>query len=533
MNSSIEDLEGARLFEQSVLDASISKQTRNRLGQFATPPELATEIVTNTWKYVLAERELAILEPACGTGAFISALLRTNGSRKLKIQAYEIDEKVHKIACQLWQGENRRVSLTDFTTLAPKVDDKVDLLITNPPYSRHHHIESAQKHMLRTTSKATTGIQPSGLAGLYCYFILLAHQWLKPGAISAWLIPTEFMDVNYGMAIKDYLLHKVSLLRIHSFDTAESLFDDALVSSSVVWFRNHESSTMGSCECTFGQSISEPKLVRTVPYSDLAQLKKWTGVFSKQIPEDRKEKTVRLSELFRVSRGIATGANAFFILDESKISNLKLTYDFLTPVLPSSKYITDNVIRADQDGLPILEKRLFLLNCDIGEEELENKYSSLHKYLKRGEQLGLPNKYLCSRRQPWYSQEARPPAPIVFTYMGRTSRQRSPFRFIRNHSVATATNVYLMLYPTPRFNEVLETDPQFIDYVWEVLDRISFSRLKREGRSYGGGLHKIEPKELGNLLLHDKRVVRTLTADCAGAMEKQSPNAMQLPLFSS
>ena len=262
-------------------------------------------------------------------------------------------------------------------------------------------------------------------------------------------------------------------------------------------------------------------------------MKKWTSVFSYHVPEDRKGKSVRLSDLFRVSRGIATGSNAFFILDESKIRNLKLTHDFLTPVLPSSKYVKENIIRGDQQGLPILDKRLFLLNCDIGQDVLEEKYSSLNTYIKRGEQRGLPSKYLCSRRKPWYSQESRPPAPIVFTYMGRTSRQRSPFRFIRNHSLATATNVYLMLYPTPEFSEILEVEPQLIDYVWEVLDRIPFSRLKTEGRSYGGGLHKIEPKELGNLLLHDERLCRAFTADSADAVEKPNPNAVQLPLFCS
>ena len=533
VNTIIEERENARQFEQSLLDTSKSKVVRNKLGQFATPPQLATEIVENTWKYVSEEDRLSILEPACGTGAFISAILRTKDRRKLSIRAYEIDDDVEKIARQLWQDEHSKILLADFTKLTPNEDDLVDLLISNPPYSRHHHIENSHKLWLRATAKAVTGIEPSGLAGLYCYFILLAHQWLRPGAVSAWLIPTEFMDVNYGTAIKDYLLQKVSLLRIHSFDNAESLFNDALVSSSIVWFRNQVSSTHGCCECTLGQSISKPQLVRTIKYSDLALTKKWTGLFSYHVHVEGNEKSVSLSDLFRVSRGIATGSNAFFVLDESKIRKLRLTHEFLTPVLPSSKYIKDNVIRSDQQGLPILEKRLFLLNCDIDKDLLEEKHSTLHTYLKRGEQRGLPSKYLCSRRKPWYSQESRAPAPIVFTYMGRTSRKRSPFRFIRNHSLATATNVYLMLYPTPKFNELLEEDPQLIDYVWEILGRIPFSRLKKEGRSYGGGLHKIEPKELGNLLIHDERLYRAFYTDDSDAVAKQKTDALQLPLFHS
>ena len=46
------------------------------------------------------------------------------------------------------------------------------------------------------------------------------------------------MDVNYGKAVKHYLLSRVTLLHIHRFDPNDVQFADALVSSAVVWFRN-------------------------------------------------------------------------------------------------------------------------------------------------------------------------------------------------------------------------------------------------------------------------------------------------------
>ena len=533
MKTGIEDKECVRAFEQSLLDASKSKIDKNKLGQFPTPPQLATDIVRHTWKYVISEGRLSVLEPACGTGSFISAVLRAKDHRSIRIQGYEIDTEVQRIAYQLWEGENSRVSLADFTTIKPKDDDRVDLLITNPPYSRHHHINVSQKHLLREIAEAITGIRPSGLSGLYCYFILIAHQWLKPDAVSAWLIPTEFMDVNFGKAIKDYLIHNVSLLRIHLFDNTDSLFQDALVSSSVVWFRNQPSSPNGACECTFGNSISEPELTRIIKHSDLAKTKKWTHVFSKQLPMAKGKKSLRLSELFKISRGLVTGSNAYFILNVREIQKHKLPREFLTPILPSSKYIVGNLIRADEHGLPILENRIFLLNCEIPEEIIEERYTSLHKYLKQGEKLGLPKKYLCSRRKPWYSQEFRPPAPIVFTYMGRASKTKMPFRFIRNHSRATATNVYLMLYPTPKFNALLEIERQLLDYVWNALNRITFTQIKKEGRTYGGGLHKIEPRELGNLLIHDEWLFQMFTAEYSEMSKFVDSTSKQLPLFST
>lgn len=80
-----------------------------------------------------------------------------------------------------------------------------------------------------------------------------------------------------------------------------------------------------------------------------------------------------------------------------------------------------------------------------------------------------------------------------------TGRGR-PFRFIWNHSMATATNVYLMLYPKPALDNVLSDKPELFEQVWKALDRISDEALMGEGRVYGGGLHKLEPRELGNTL---------------------------------
>jgi hypothetical protein len=72
------------------------------------------------------------------------------------------------------------------------------------------------------------------------------------------------------------------------------------------------------------------------------------------------------------------------------------------------------------------------------------------------------------------------------------------FRFILNHSQATAANVYLMLYPKLSLEKVLKCNPELVKVVWQALNTISAETLTGEGRVYGGGLHKLEPSELGN-----------------------------------
>ena len=55
------------------------------------------------------------------------------------------------------------------------------------------------------------------------------------------------------------------------------------------------------------------------------------------------------------------------------------------------------------------------------------------------------------------------------------------------------------MYPTPRLAQALKTNPSLLHDIWEALNRITPERLLAEGRVYGGGMHKLEPRELANV----------------------------------
>ena len=55
------------------------------------------------------------------------------------------------------------------------------------------------------------------------------------------------------------------------------------------------------------------------------------------------------------------------------------------------------------------------------------------------------------------------------------------------------------MYPTPVLAHAMARDPGLIRRVWQVLNAITPDHLLGEGRVYGGGLHKIEPAELGRV----------------------------------
>lgn len=489
-------IEQSRLLIQEEIDNKKDIDERRKYGQFSTPFALAQEIVTYGLN-LLSETDISFLEPCIGSGAFYSALLSASNSdyHIRNATGIEIDPVYYDCANTLWGDSGINLINDDFTRIDPK--QKYNLVITNPPYVRHHYLTQEEKSYLSEYGKKSTGIGLSGFAGLYCHFLLVAHRWLAPGAICGWLIPSEFMDVNYGTAIKKYLLQNVRLLRIHRYAPENSKFSDALVSSCVVWFKNEQINTDYSVEFSFGGTHDEPAQKKYIKKSDLMKERKWTRFPEKEIRYGKDEETT-LGDYFEIKRGLATGDNSFFIMSRDRIIELGMDMSFFKPVLPSPRYLKTDLVDADADGIPKMEPQYFLLDCELTEQEIIKKSPATWDYLQSGIDK-TSKKYLCANRRKWYWQEQRDSTYFLCSYMGRGKNNDSPVRFILNLSEAIVTNSYLMLYPKEPLQKAISDNPTSVYKIWELLKSISGNEIEEEGRVYGGGLKKIEPRELAKV----------------------------------
>lgn len=501
--TSVTQIERDRLAAQAQLDSLRNSEERNRAGQFATPPGLALEIATyarRLWRG--GETGVRFLDPALGTGSFYSALRQVFANVRIdEATGVELDPLFAATAARLWRGSGLRVLAADFTRLRPPLPGHLpNLVLTNPPYVRHHHLIRTEKVRLQAAVARELGIRVSGLAGLYCYFLLLGDRWLADGGLAAWLIPSEFMDVNYGNAVKRYLTERVTLQHVHRFSPVEVQFDDALVSSAVVVFEKRPPYRGHTVALTLGGTLLLPTLHEQVSLAALRGARKWTA-----FPQDRtalapiQTPLATLGDLFTIKRGLATGANDFFILEREKAARSGVPAAFVKPVLPSPRHLKEQVMETCADGYPALEPALCLIDCEVPQARLHAAYPRFWNFLADGMRRNVHRGYLASRRTPWYSQEPREPAPFLCTYMGRASKGRKPFRFIWNKSRAVASNLYLMLYPREPLRSALVADSSLYEAVFAALQKIDTETFLREGRVYGGGLYKMEPKELGRL----------------------------------
>jgi len=505
----VEQLESKRQLLQLELDAKKSRKERNIMGQFSTPELLAKDILSHAKTILPKQGKIRFMDPAFGTGSFYSAL--NTSFPKSRIEAatgYEIDEHYGKPALELWKNTELNYHLVDFTKQNPiEEDEKYNLIICNPPYVRHHHI-NGQKKRLQEKSLEVANMKLSGLAGLYCHFMAHAHPWMKKNGLAGWLIPSEFVDVNYGHGVKDYLLNEVTLTQIHRFDPSNVQFDDALVSSAVVWFKNKKPNKNHQVRFTYGGTMNQPTNEKNISISTLASEKKWT-----RFPlSDERETTVvpKLSDFFQVRRGIATGDNKFFILTRKEIESRSLPIEHFQPILPSPRYLNTSEIQADGNDFPDIENQLFVLDCKLPLAEVKDNYLPLYEYLEEGIQSGVPERYLCKSRKIWYAQENRPTSLFYCTYIGRSDKKgKKPFRFVLNRSKAIVSNSYLILYPKPYLEDAINKDADLTARLLDALNQITGKAMLDEGRVYGGGMHKMEPRELSNVPAQQLKLLLT------------------------
>ena len=503
----LQKIESERQVAQDRLDSINCPAQRNKMGQYATPFPLARDIVEFVRdRYLTTIDGIRFLDPAVGTGAFFSALLHAVPKTQVeKAVGVEIDSQIAAIARNLWEARGLDVIETDFTQLSFPDYLHFNLHLVNPPYVRHHHFDRAKKHYLQARAKTAVGLNLNGLAGLYCYFLCLAHRWLVPNGFGVWLIPSEFMDVKYGDTVKRYLIEQVSLQHIHRFDAEDIQFGDTLVSSTILIFQKRKPEREHEVAFSLGGTLKNPRTAKRILQRQLGDITKWTSIPSISMSYicrnvQRLNTTKTIGDLFEIRRGVATGANEFFILDREIAINKALPKQFLRPILPSPRYLNDEKILAAKDGYLHVQPSLVLLDCNLEETDLVN-YPILQAYLEWGKSRGFADRYITRHRQPWFKQENRPPAPLLCSYMSRGKSGKSGLRFFRNYSEATATNVYLMLYPTQLLQNACKNNENLLDELFNLLKQAKDEYLLYEGRTYGGGLNKIEPKELARVPL--------------------------------
>lgn len=461
---------------------------------FITPPELAEDMA----KYAvgLLDPEVKTVDfgdPAVGIGVFYQALRQVLPAERIASAiGIEIDPRMAAAAYRKWAGRGLSVRNSDY--LHMELLPHRNLILANPPYLRHQQIPRERKEKLRERASVVMGKRVNARAGQYVYFLLLSHQWMEPGAVAVWLIPSEFMQTGYGVAIREYLTEKVELVRVHRFKHDDPQFETAFVLPSVIAFRNRRPTANHVIVLTVGGTLSKPIKRTTIHINELRKESTWS--IPRRITKGQTPPALKIGDLFTVRRGIATGANNFFILKREHARDLGIPDFALRPILPKARTLSSDVVNREPDGYPSINPQLSLLDCNLSEDQVAAQYPKLIAYLNTAKGLGILDRNLIRHRHPWYKQEHRDPSLFLCTYMGRGGKDHPPLRIILNKSDAVATNTYIMMYPREPLMAVLKDRPLLIEDLFMFLKEAAEKNIIDSARIHAGGLQKIEPGEL-------------------------------------
>jgi hypothetical protein len=164
--------------------------------------------------------------------------------------------------------------------------------------------------------------------------------------LAGWLIPSEFMEVNYGKAIKNYLLEHVTLMHITVLILAGSSLPMLLYHRLSYGSKASPQKTTRSGH--FWRFIGPSPDVKLHPSRSAAMRASGHGFLSRHL---RKLSRAYARRLFSIKHGLATGDNSYFILSAEQIVERDLPQEVFRPILPSPRYIPTDEIMADKQEL--------------------------------------------------------------------------------------------------------------------------------------------------------------------------------------
>lgn len=319
-----------------------------------------------------------ILDPACGSGAFLNQALEylikehKELQEKLAIMGditayYEIEasilennlygvdineDAVEIARLSLWlrtaQKGRALANLSDKIKCAnsllemPFEENSFDVVIGNPPYVRQEAIDNIikEQYMQKFQNVATS------TADLYVYFYELSINLLKENGILGFITPNKWMERKYGVNLRKYL-KPYAIQKLVNFGEL-NIFEDASTEPAIIILENKKSDN--ELLYIMVKSLSEAQSMdyQFCAYSkdELAdEIWKFTSPTVTAILAKFKNVDTTLKEYTNggVFYGIKTGLNKAFIIQ-------KETYQQIMIQDKSSSQILKKMVEGDDFG---------------------------------------------------------------------------------------------------------------------------------------------------------------------------------------
>lgn len=468
----------------SVASVESWQRETKQLGQVSTPKPVAALMAA----WVMSAKPNTVLDPAAGLGGLLVACRQLNG--RVQLVGVERDNETLQRAKAI-APRGTKLILADYLKSDAGLFDGI---IANPPYVKAHRLDYSENDWRYFEERLGTPLDR--LTNLYALFLLKIWEDLAPIGRAAVILPAEFLNANFGEEIKERLLKAIRPVAIAVFAPSLNVFSDALTTSAIVFLDKGRAprapvfakriESVEEAECFVNELLAGTIQRASNGCINLAKLNprdKWLNVLLNGAPSgDCLPFPKRVGDYFDCRRGIATGANDFFCLSRSTLGEHGLTDAHVEPCITKATDADGLVFtREKMIALAARDRRCFLLNPSRNGQNLT-------RYLKLGDQRGIPQRHLPSHRPVWYLPENRAVADIWVAVFSRAS-----VKFMLNTSGAKNLTCFHGLYAKPG----CETLPPLMTlFLNSSGGRRAFSQVNR---FYGDGLNKLEPKDVEDM----------------------------------
>lgn len=464
-------------------------------GSYYTPKWIADFVARWIAKYDIH----TILEPSCGDGVFFQSVSEYIKNRTTVV-GFDTDALAIAQCKQRSLGMQVRLTLRCEDFLQWSVDNmksacplQFDAVVGNPPFIRYQYLEKD----LQSTAQSLfelMGQRFTKHTNAWLPFVLASIAFLKPGGHIGMVIPSEILNVLYAQGLREYLL--ASCRKILLIDPEDIWFENTLQGAMLLMAEKKENE-QDPCEIgikrTVGSRFAEgdPRALFEnadyLPGSFLSH--KWSYALLTKREADalhhvRASSVVYpFNDLADVDVGIVTGANRYFLVNNETVERYNL-FDVVHPMFGRSEHCRGIVYDMDQH----LQNAAKGFPSNFIYFDTEEKAMAHQDYLAIGEAEGIPLRYKCRIRKPWYR------VPSVYSSkVNMLKRSNGMPRLILNKMQAYNTDTAYRITPGHDVN------PEILVYCF--INSITALSAELEGRFYGGGVLELVPSEIERLLV--------------------------------
>lgn len=467
----------------------MKKRENKLLGSYYTPHR-TVHFMRN---YLAKEHKKfeCVLEPSAGDGRFIDEFeAEKNIQRFTAVEL--IEEKVRQLKDKKY-SQRTVIVADDFLEFSEKNHEKYQLIIGNPPYITIKNMEDGSKEKARKIFDKYH-LPSSLMQNMWAAFVLAAVSCLEKGGTIFFVLPMEFLQVQYAEKIRLFLEEHFNTIHILSF--RERMFPEIEQESCLVYLTNEfENQPCINFKMYTHLDSNAPyycsKIERNKP------LKKWTNAILTDSDIDLlnliDSNYQKVSQMCDASPGIVTGANNEFILTKTQAEQLECL-EFVLPTIPKSSMLNGRFIVTRDAVQEIGEKgnRIYLLNLSNVDEARFPQ--PLKEYLRAiGEKenpsgIKLRNRYKCKNRTPWYGVPVVRNGDIFFF----KRYDKIPRVCVNEAGICTTDIAYNMrLHP-----EYDKSSMAFCFY-----NSLTLTQCEFYGRYYAGGVSELTPSEFKKLAI--------------------------------